>query len=80
MRINKIDDGDKVNAMISLVGPEVVDFLVALVSPANIEEETYVELSTLLEKHYMSGMNELAERYSFDTRFQKESETVTEFI
>ena len=80
MRINKIDDGDKVNAMISLVGPEVVDFLVALVSPANIEEETYVELSTLLEKHYMSGTNELAERYSFDTRFQKESETVTEFI
>ena len=57
MCINKIDDGDKVYAMISLVGPEVVDLLVALVSPANIEGKMYVELSTLLEKHYMSGTN-----------------------
>ena len=38
MQINKIDDGDKVDAFISLVGPEVVDLLVALVSPANIGE------------------------------------------
>ena len=35
MRINKIDDGDKVDAFISLVGPEIVDLLVALVSPAS---------------------------------------------
>ena len=35
MRINKIDDGGKVDAFLSLVGPEVADLLVALVSPAN---------------------------------------------
>ena len=77
MCINKIDDGDKVDAFISLVCPEV-DILVALVSPANTEAKTYVELSTLLEKHYMSGMNELAESYSFDTRLKKKS--VTKYI
>ena len=82
MRINKIDDGDKVDhiSFISLVGPEVVDLLVALVSPANIEGKTYAQLSELLQKHYMSGTNELAESYNFDTRYQKESETVSDYI
>ena len=80
MRINKIDDGDKVDAFISLVGPEVVDLLVALVSPANIEGKTYAQLSELLQKHYTSGTNELAESYNFDTRYQKESETVSDYI
>ena len=61
MRINKIDDGIKVDAFISLVGPEVVDLLVALVSPANIEGKTYTQLSELLQKHYTSGTNELAD-------------------
>ena len=77
MRINKIDDDD---AFISLVGPEVVDLLVALVSPANIEGNTYAQLSALLQKHYTSGTNELAESYNFDTRYQKESETVSDYI
>ena len=80
MRINKIDDGDKVDAFISLVGPEVVDLLVALVSPANIEGKTYAQLSELLQNHYTSGTNELAESYNFDTRYQKESETVSDYI
>ena len=62
------------------MGPEVVDLLVALVSPANIEGKTYVQLSELLEKHYTSGTNELAESYNFDTRYQKESETVSDLI
>ena len=31
-------------------GPEVVDLLVALVSPANIEGKTYAQLSELLQK------------------------------
>ena len=46
MRINKIDNGDKVDAFISLVGPEVV----ALVSPANIKGKTYAQLSELLQE------------------------------
>ena len=75
VRINKIDD-----AFISLVGPEVVDLLVALVSPANIEGKTYAQLSELLQKHYTSGTYELAESYNFDTRYQKESETVSDYI
>ena len=62
------------------MGPEVVDLLVALVSPANIEGKTYAQLSELLQKHYTSGTNELAESYNFDTRYQKESETVSEYI
>ena len=80
MRINKIDDGDKVDAFISLVGPEVVALLVAVVSPANIEGKTYAQLSELLQKHYMTGTNELTESYTFDTRYQKESETVSDYI
>ena len=80
MRIDKIDNGDKVDAFISLVGPEVVDLLVALVSPANIEGKTYAQLSESLQKHYTSGTNELAESYNFDTRYQKESETVSDYI
>ena len=62
------------------MGPEVVDLLVALVSPANIEGKTYAQLSELLQKHYMSGINELAESYTFDTRYQKESETISDYI
>ena len=80
MRINKIDDGDKVDAFISLVGPEVVDLLVAVVSPTNIVGKTYSQLSELLQKHYTSGTNELAESYNFDTRYQKESETDSDYI
>ena len=41
MQINKIDDGDKEDAFVSLVEPEVVDVLVALVSLANIKGKTY---------------------------------------
>ena len=29
---------------------------------------------------YVSGTNELAESYTFDTRHQKDSETVSDFI
>ena len=34
----------------------------------------------MLQKHYTSGTNELAESYNFDTRYQKESETVSDYI
>ena len=37
-------------------------------------------LSELLQKHFMSRTNELAESYTFDTRYQKESETVSDYI
>ena len=80
MRINKIQDDEKVDAMLAVIGPEPVDLLVSLCAPTKIEDKNYTELSIVLESHYRSGTNELAESYTFDTRVQTESETVEDYI
>ena len=64
MRINKIQDDEKVDAMLAVIGPEPVDLLVSLCAPTKIEDKNYTELSTVLESHYRSGTNELAESYT----------------
>jgi hypothetical protein len=59
MRINQIQDAEQVDAFIAMVGAEVVDLLVALCAPAQIEAKTYAQLTELIEKHYTAGSNEL---------------------
>ena len=80
MRINKIQDDEKIDAFISMVGPEVVDLLVALCAPAEIETKTYAQLTTLISNHYTSGSNELIESFKFDERKQTDSESVSDYI
>ena len=80
MRINQIQNAEKVDAFIAMVGPEVIDLLVALCAPAQIETKTYAQLTELIKNHYTSGSNELIESFSFDERIQKEGESIAEYI
>lgn len=80
MRINQIQDAEQVDAFIAMVGAEVVDLLVALCAPAQIEAKTYAQLTELIEKHYTAGSNELIESYNFDERLQEEGESVADYI
>ena len=73
--------GDKKkNAMLFAIGEHIVDLLQGLCAPQRISDKSYTEIVTILDNYFTQGTNELAEAYKFDTRHQKEDETVADYI
>jgi hypothetical protein len=80
LKVNKIEDGEKVDVMIAVIGPEAVELLVSLCAPDAIDDKTYTQLCDLMKTHFTSGKNELAESFAFDTRVQGPQESVSDYI
>ena len=80
MGANEILPAEKKNVMLAVIGSEGFELLAALCTPGTIAEKTHAQLCKLLDGHFTQGTNELAESFNFDTRCQRENETVAEFI
>ena len=80
LRVNKIEEEQKDDVLIALVGSEAVDLLVSLCTPNDITTTSYEDLTGMLARHYGCGENEVISSYQFHTRDQAETETISEYI
>ena len=60
----------------AIVGPSAYKLLRSLVSPAKLDEKSYKELVKAMEKHHNPTPSEIVQRYKFNSRFEKESESI----
>lgn len=78
---NEIEDEGKQRAiLISVVGPQTYSTMRNLLSPIKPSEKTYQELITLLKNHFNPQPSEIVQRFKFDSRTKKPTETVTEYV
>ncbi|XP_054257345.1 uncharacterized protein K02A2.6-like, partial [Macrosteles quadrilineatus] len=77
---NEVKDVKQVSILITVIGPKILAVLTDLISPKKIDEESYDNLSKILEDHYSPKRLVVAERYTFYSRCQKQSESIAEFV
>ncbi|KAK2159463.1 hypothetical protein LSH36_152g00042 [Paralvinella palmiformis] len=80
MNINKIENDNKVNVFLALIGASAFELLVLLVTPDDVAGKSYNDLTKLLEVYYKPKHSVVGERYIFGSRNQQENESVTDFI
>uniref|UniRef100_A0A3B3RZC6 Retrotransposon gag domain-containing protein n=1 Tax=Paramormyrops kingsleyae TaxID=1676925 RepID=A0A3B3RZC6_9TELE len=80
MLANDIRDEKKVSVFLATIGPEVYGLLKNLVTPHRPAAMTYKQLAETLLSHYQPKPLVVAERYRFQKRNQKESESVSDYI
>ncbi|XP_054260279.1 uncharacterized protein K02A2.6-like [Macrosteles quadrilineatus] len=79
-KANEVKDVKQVSILITVIGPKILAVLTDLISPKKIDEESYDNLSKILEDHYSPKRLVVAERYTFYSRCQKQSESIAEFV
>ena len=77
---NEIDDDEKVNVFLAVIGPSTYKLLKNLCDPDNPNTKTFTRLSQLLQGHFEPTPIVIAERHKFWTASQGESESVSEFV
>ncbi|XP_052405263.1 uncharacterized protein LOC127951422 [Carassius gibelio] len=78
---NGIEDEGKQRAiLISVVGPQTYSVMRNLLSPTKPSEKTYQPLITMLKNHFNPKPSEIVQRFKFDSRTKKPTETVTEYV
>ena len=80
MKVNKVEDDDKANVFLALIGPKAFEVLTNLTLPDEVDSKTYAELTGLCKDHYKVERTEEGERDKFRGCIQKPGQTVTEFI
>jgi len=80
LAVNKIDNKDKINALLAVAGGNLVDLLVSLSHPADVTAKDFDVLMKLIDNGYGAGRNEIAESYMFDCRSQKDTESVAGYV
>ncbi|XP_039543047.1 uncharacterized protein K02A2.6-like [Pimephales promelas] len=78
---NGIEDEGKQRAiLISVVGPQTYSVMRNILSPTKPSEKTFQQLVTLLKNHFNPQPSEIVQRFRFDSRMKKPTETVTEYV
>ena len=78
---NDIDDEDKMKStLLSVVGAPTYSLMRNLLSPTKPGEKTYAELVTLLKTHFNPKPSEIVQRFKFDSRIRKPTESVAEYV
>ncbi|XP_030580469.1 uncharacterized protein K02A2.6-like [Archocentrus centrarchus] len=78
---NGITNADRQKAiLISVVGASTYSLMRNLLSPAKPKDKTFQELVTLMKNHFEPKPSEIVQRYKFDSRNRKPSETVMEYV
>ncbi|XP_039747900.1 uncharacterized protein K02A2.6-like [Pararge aegeria] len=73
-------DGAKRANFFTVCGAEVFETLLALITPRKASDVTFVEIETILTKHYSPKPNEISMSYKFYTRNQNTNENASEYI
>ncbi|KAG8182759.1 hypothetical protein JTE90_023397 [Oedothorax gibbosus] len=80
MVANKIEDNNKLSFLITVLGSKVINTLVDLVTPDELDSKTYDQIIELFLNQYKPKKLTVAERNIFNTRRQKQFESVQEYI
>ncbi|XP_063892717.1 uncharacterized protein LOC135117411 [Helicoverpa armigera] len=78
--VNDIKAELHVPTLITVMGAESYELLVNLCTPNKPKTKTFEQLSDIMGKHLQPKPSELAERYKFRHRKQKEGETISEYV
>ncbi|XP_061570028.1 uncharacterized protein K02A2.6-like [Cololabis saira] len=78
---NEIEDEDRQKAiLISVVGASTYRLMRNLLSPDKPKDKSFQELVLLMKNHYDPKPSEIVQRYKFDSRNRKPSESVMEYV
>lgn len=80
LKINKVEEDEKVDYMISMGGGELYKIIKSLISPKKVEEVKYDDLKKILSKNFKPTRNIIAERFKFNKRKQSDDETISDFV
>ena len=77
--VNKLDDGDLVPCLLSVVGPKTYSLLRTLVAPAKPKDKSIADIKKVLNDHLSPQPLTIAERFRFYKRDQKSNESVIDY-
>ena len=66
--------------LLSGVGAATYGLLRSLVSPQASKEKTYAQLTTILKAHYDPTPSESVQRFRFNLRIRKSSESIADYV
>lgn len=77
---NGIEDEGKQRAiLLSIVRPQTYSVMQNLLSPTKPNKKTCQQLVTMIKNHFNPQPSEMVQRFKFDLRMKKLTETVTEY-
>ncbi|XP_055915366.1 uncharacterized protein K02A2.6-like [Eupeodes corollae] len=79
-QLNEIKEERKALILLSLIGKNTYAILKNLVQPKKPNDISFDKLVSALRDHFAPRVNIRAERYKFNKAFQREGESITEFI
>lgn len=78
---NDINDEDKRRAvLLSVCGSSVYQLVRNLLAPVKPSQKSFTELVQLVRNHFCPSPSVTVHRYNFNSRVQKEDETVSQFV
>ena len=78
---NDVDGNEKKRAiLLSVCGAATYKLIRSLVHPQKPTDNTFDEIVKLVKDHHEPLPSEIVQRFNFNTRVQKEGETIAEFI
>lgn len=63
-----------------MVGAQTYSLMRNLLSPAKSGEKTFAQLVTLLKNHFNPKPSEIVQRFKFDPRMRRPTESVAEYV
>lgn len=77
---NYIEDDKKKSILLSVVGAQTYSLMRNLLSPIKPGDRTFAQLVTLLKNHFNPKPSEIVQRFKFDSRTRKPTESVAEYV
>ena len=78
---NDVDSNEKKHAiLLSVCGAATYKLIRSLLHPQKTTDKSYDEIVKSVKDHHKPQPSEIVQRFNFNTRVQKEGETVAEFI
>ncbi|XP_075157818.1 uncharacterized protein LOC142231085 [Haematobia irritans] len=78
--VNDVNENKQVPLFITLIGAEAYEILASLTVPLKPKDKSISQLLKILTDHFAPKANEIAERYKFYSRDQKEGEPIADYI
>ena len=77
---NQIEKAMHAAVLLSVIRASNYSLLCNLISPASPKDKSFADLVAVLKDHFAPKPLTIAERFKFHRRYQKEGETVTEYM
>ena len=78
--VNEISNEKRVPALLSLIGGKTYALLRNLTTPDKTKDKSYADIVKVLKEHLSPAPLEIAERYRFHKRDQRDSESIHEYV